>query len=182
MVVLGTTWRCQWEGSCERRILKQLSFRFLCARGRSAKAGRRPPVIFHSDDGNAVVAAPDDVIVVEQQMPVHGALPVLQAADVGQTVEGRFPAEILRVVVVAHDGDDAVFGFQLPKNRFEFVDFLRMVVHEVAGEDDEVGALRVDAVDDVADHLWLSVQGADMEVRQLDDAVAVEGWGMRRSV
>lgn len=141
----------------------------------------RPPVIFHSDDGNAVVAAPDDVIVVEQQMPVHGALPVLQAADVGQTVEGRFPAEILRVVVVAHDGDDAVFGFQLPKNRFEFVDFLRMVVHEVASEDDEVGALRVDAVDDVADHLWLSVQGADMEVRQLNDAVAVEGWGKRRS-
>ena len=58
------------------------------------------------------------------------------------------------------------------------IEVLRLCVLKVAGEGYEVGMLRVDAVDNLAQQLLtVAAEGAYVGVAEMDYAVAVEGSG-----
>ena len=140
----------------------------------AARRERRPTVVFHAHDGDAVAAAPHQSVLVEQQVPSHLALCLLQAAYVGQAVGRRGVAIVLGVVVIAHDGHHAVRSVQAAQYGAKSIHFLGAVVDQVACKDNQVGVECIDPLHDFAHHLLVATQCAEVQVRQLHDAIAVE--------
>ena len=81
--------------------------------------------------------------------------------------------------MVAHNGIDAVTGFQTFEDWYERLQLGGIEIDQVAGEDDEVGLTGVDTVDDTADESGVAGVGAQMKVGEVDDTIAVERFGQR---
>ena len=117
------------------------------------------------------------MVFVEQQAPAHGALAVLQLPHVGLARLVGGPGVVEHVIVIAHDGNDAVGGTEAAQDGFKLCELGGVVVYQVACEGYQVGPLRVDRVDNAAGQLGLTVNGAQMEVGKLHNAISVEGSG-----
>ena len=87
------------------------------------------------------------------------------------------PAVVGAVVVVAQYGVDAVGCLEARQGRAEAVQLVALLVHQVAGKDDEVRLLFVGELHQLFHGFGAALPAADVDVRQLGDAVAVEALG-----
>ena len=91
-------------------------------------------------------------------------------------VDGAPFVHDIEVFVIAGDGKDAVLGSQVAKG-FDVVEALYDgAIRLVAGQTDEVGGERVGLCDD-AFRSPATCRAAGMDVRNLDDAIAVKVGG-----
>ena len=136
------------------------------------------PIVFDSCDDERVGAASDDSVFVEEKCPTVAADAVLQFFHIGCPFFFFGVADVHAVVVIAHDGIDAVGCVEFVEVTSEPVELCALVVDEVACEEDGVALLGVDEVNDGACVFFMPVaQGADVHVGELCDAVAVELFG-----
>ena len=77
------------------------------------------------------------------------------------------PVLFVHVVVVARDGQYAVVGVEPLQDVHEWLRLRHVVVHQVAGEDDEVRLLCVGGVHHVLQHLRMPFEGAQVQVGDL---------------
>ena len=87
-------------------------------------------------------------------------------------------SRLMLVVVVAQDRELAQAGLQSAEHRLDPVDRV-VVLDEVAGDDEQVGAPAAAGVDDRLEELPLEA-GGEVEVAELDDLQAVERRGQVR--
>ena len=91
--------------------------------------------------GDRVAAPMQEEVTVEQYLPSHLLFePHDMSHAVGLVAIGA-------VVVVAHDGENAVGGMEPAEDREERVELVGLQGDDVAGEGDEVGLEGVGAVD-----------------------------------
>lgn len=83
------------------------------------------------------------------------------------------------VVVVAENGEDTVSGLEFREGWHEGNESVVAKGNEVAGEANHVGILLVDDVYNGIEKLGLVLEAFEMEIGNVDDAIAVEGLGQR---
>lgn len=83
------------------------------------------------------------------------------------------------VVVVAENGEDTVSGLELREGWHEGNESVVAKGNDVAGEANHVGILLIDDVYNGIEKLGLVLEAFEMEVGDVDDAIAVEGLGQR---
>ena len=133
----------------------------------------------HADDGNGAVAATDEGVLIEEKLPSNLPFEVFENILILGDVGVRLHGDVFAVVVVAHDGENTIRGFDLSQGMLEGYDLFGGDVDEVAGEDDEVGMLLVDESDELVDEFPVAEVGADMNVGELQDLITVEGMGQQ---
>ena len=133
-------------------------------------------VVLRACHDEGVATASDDEMVIAQQPPPQGVLLCLheQAQQALLSLVGVFG--VARIVVVAEHGDHALgrTAQQVGVGK----DFLGTDVLHVAREDHQVGVLPGDGVHLRLEYLLSpAVEGAEVEVGDMEDLVAVEGCG-----
>ena len=130
-------------------------------------------VVLHASDDDAGRVALQLVVAIPQQMPPHVAVDGVGVSQLFGNGERVVLVHIHGIVMVAEDGHHPVGGLQLREQVLALIDLIDTDVLQVAGEDDEIGVLGIDAVDG-APQVALG-HGAYVGVAELHDAVAVEG-------
>ena len=130
-------------------------------------------VLFARDDDGVAATAYDAVLIAEQP-PTAGPLKGDGLPAVGRRLGSRH-LDVFGIVVIAQHRDDAVARPQLAEQRHDRFDLARLDVLQVAGEGDEVGMLRIDAVDIALQEMAQTArERTDMSIGEMHDAVAVE--------
>ena len=132
-------------------------------RPRRSRIGPRTEDVVDAEQREARAGVADHPAVVDQH----------RRAGAGD--RGAHGVEAGVVVVVAGDGDDAVARerAEAAHEAAERVGVARIVIDEIAREDDQIGARALDEILGGAE-LGLAHEGAEVEVRELDDGVPVE--------
>ena len=131
-------------------------------------------------DGNAVRCVMQDKMFVKKQMPAKVvALEIDELQTVLLALQGVETTIVDAVVVVAENGEDTVSGLEFGEGWHEGNESVVAKGNEVAGEANHVGILLVDDVYNGIEKLGLVLEAFEMEVGDVDDAIAVEGLGQR---
>ena len=78
---------------------------------------------------------------------------------------GAFPMVVGTIIVVAQDGINPVRCVQLREYFLKTVQFVALLVYEVAGEDNQVRLLFVDQSDQLPDGFRIALPATDVYVR-----------------
>jgi hypothetical protein len=84
------------------------------------------------------------------------------------------PVHIIAVIVIAEDGIDPERGAEHGKRTEMIVHLAGHFVHEIAGEEDQIGALFQD-LHNPFPYGMLIEETPDVEIRNVDDLEAIEG-------
>ncbi len=134
------------------------------------------PEVFEADEPEATIGVCDGSGAIAQQRDLARGQRGLEGIGDARGDAGVGAADV--VIVVAERGDDgyARLGGNAREQIADGDDPIERVVDEVAGDDNEIGFGFDDAIDDAAEIAHRDI-GASVEIGELGDAEAVEGFG-----
>ena len=134
-------------------------------------------LVLDTDDRQAVRSATEHDMLVQEYAPSQPlSLPTDEGIDQSLTLTGRQAGLVGVVVVVAEDAEHAVASPETGQGVAQRLEFVVVERDEVAGKDDEVGQQVVNGLHHAAQLCLVSGPSVHVEVADLNDAVAFEGW------
>ena len=133
--------------------------------------------VLHTDKGYLAAATLKEHVLVHEHVPSHLLFHIDEGVLIALHALQGMVVAILAVVMVAHHGIDAVRGMDVVEHGHEGEQLCGTHVDQIACEHHKVWLLGVDHIDQFADERGVLQEGADMDVGELQHAVAVESLG-----
>src|ERR1700742_3348567 len=99
--------------------------------------------VFYSYEGNSLTSFLKGNRLIQQQPKSDLTVNLLQTDQVGTFGFGRFPLDIIAIVMIAEYRKLAHRGLQACKSSYPSIHLSRLVIHQVAGEENDVAMLGI---------------------------------------
>ena len=133
-------------------------------------------MILDTDQSDAGISPMNQCMGIVQHFPSHSGLTLFELFQIGCPLTGTVPSDVGAIVVIAQYGENTVGSMELLEYVFDTVQFRGAVIDQVSRKDNEIALLSVYEIDELLDTTGITGNGSDVQVRELYDAVTVEGF------